>query len=381
MVAKVKRGGNSSPAIFMRLTAALSGVALGVVSCLSWYDPVPVYADVGNFAGAADYILSQTGDTATFITTPGGAFVAGAVVGIYLCTRDPMYAGLGDIDASAVSFASGYYLWNGDIHTCYTSQISGNTDLSGVDGRVIIVQGTDFSVTAVCNSNITNAHFSSGLVYGVGTFNFQFTPYSADSCWFAIDSPFSDTSTIPVGKYSTSFLSEVRYRTSGDAVELGNSSNSYLASSCSMNGASPFVSAIGYSSLPMGTINLDSPDVYLENVLRPYVVENYPEYIYLLPEPEPEPPQYATDDIVPGIPKDWTIINPQLPTSPHLDLTIPEGDFQEIDPGDTFTGFASGVGFWWSMVNEILNTFHIKTLALALLAVAVAIFALYKIGG
>lgn len=380
MIAKEKRGGNSSPAIFMKLTAALSGVALGVVSCLAWYDPVPVHADFGNFIGAVDYIEAVEGADAVALSTGGGAAVAGAVIGVYLCTQNPLVLG-GYYDGGSVTVISGLYKYDDTVRLGYeffTSQQTLSSDapftfataydfeirVSGsMSSYSTLVSYNNYFDTILGSTSNSNLAISNGRGNGLFTNGSYAARGSAPNYYYRFGGSLSTSG----GQYKD-----------WDLYPTTSLSNIFTTDPVN---ASNVIQVTSRVTLPTGDIDPADPDTYIENVLRPWVVENYPEYIYLLPEePQPES-QYATDDIVPGIPKDWTIINPELPTSPHLDLTIPEGDFQAIDPGDTFTGFASGVGFWWSMVNEILTTFHIKTLALALLAVAVAIFALYKIGG
>lgn len=380
MVAKEKRGGNSSPAIFLKLTAALSGVALGVVSCLAWYDPVPVHADVGELGGAVDYIEAVEGADAVALSTGGGAAVAGAVIGVYLCTKNPLVLG-GYYDGSNVTVISGLYKYNDEIRLGYEF-FTDSQNLSS-DAPYVFATAKDFEIGvtgSISSYSVTlsyNNYFS--LIFG-----------STSNSNLAI-SNFRGNGLFTQGAYAArGNAPNYYYRFGGSLSTSGSQYKDWdLYPTTSLSGifyyepvdANNVIQVTSRVTLPTGELDPANPDTYIENVLRPWVVENYPEYIYLLPEPPQPESQYATDDIIPGIPKDWTIINPELPTSPHLDLTIPDGDFQDIDPGDTFTGFASGVGFWWSMVNEILTTFHIKTLALALLAVAVAIFALYKIGG
>lgn len=360
MVAEKKRGGNSSPAIFMRSTAALSGVALGVVSCLTVYDPVPVHADFGNFAGAVDYITALEGASAVSSLGVGGAIVAGGILAIY-CLSNPSIGNSTPFTVEGLSYVSGTYLdasQNERVGTfVVTSANSFPSDGgycimygAGIDLRVTLPQNSSYSMTLNNYSSYSTVQVA-GSAYYVNSASSELLISDADR---------------PFGQFN--------FYDSGSPPLLTDYLEYYV------NGQ-PIMKRLGTSTLPSGLFDPANPDSYINNVYRPWVVENYPEYVYLLPQ-EPEPSsEYATDDIVPGIPKDWTIINPELPTSPHLELTIPEGDFQSIDPGDTFTGFTTGVGFWWSMVNELLNTFHIKALALALLAVAVAIFAMYKIGG
>lgn len=376
MVAEKKRGGNSSPAIFMKLTAAFSGVALGVVSCLSWYDPVPVYADFGNFIDSVDYITAATGDDAEELAESP---VAGWILMLYVF-REFYYETQLDLAANngmVLSEMSGLYINENGQEKLATLCLTTNwTNPSTVEFWCPVLYSDDFGLYVTvpgggsCNISYDGASSPARLnITGSSSFLIQ-----SNSESYLAGSVSGDN----IGLQARPFF------TTSDSYLYGTGLASRFKTWASSGNTSPTLknsAPVAYELPPSDDLSFANLETYLQGDFRDYVVEYYPEYIYLIPDPQPEPPQYATDDIVPGIPKDWTIINPELPTSPHLDLTIPEGDFQAIDPGDTFTGFASGVGFWWAMVNTILNTFQIKTLALALLAVAVAIFAMYKIGG
>lgn len=380
MVAKIEQGGKSSPAFFTRFTAICSGVALAVFACLSAYDPIPVHADAGNLIGAVDYIEAVEGSEAVALSTGGGAAVAGAVIGVYLCTKNPLVLG-GYYDGGNVTVISGLYKFNDEVRlgyefftdqhnlssdapftfaTAYDFEIGVTGSISSYSASVSYNRYFGMTIGSTSNSNLAISNFRGNGLFTQGSYSAR---GNAPNYYYRFGGNLSTSGSqyVDLDRFPTTSLSNIFYYEPVDATNV--------------------IQVTAQITLPTGELDPANPDVYIENVLRPWVVENYPEYIYLLPEPPQPESQYATDDIIPGIPKDWTIINPELPTSPHLDLTIPDGNFQDIDPGDTFTGFASGVGFWWSMVNEILTTFHIKTLALALLAVAVAIFALYKIGG
>lgn len=374
MVAEKKRGGNSSPAFLKKLNAACSGVALAVVSCLSVYDPIPVHADFGNFGDTVDYITSASGsDAEHLVDSPvAGWFLLLYALRQFATDYDQMSV---DMNASQYAEMTGlYYDANGEkkvISLLFYDNVSNPSFNTGLDR--IFVYCDDFGLYAtIAPGNYINVTYNSNAGYILVSGGYQQT------CTIS-----STSQTFLAGSLS----SQYPYYCKNFRSYIPNLANTALSSRFSTNfnfNGDAIMGDVDSTTpvpLPSGTINFADLDSYVQGPFREYVTQYYPDYIYLLPDPEPEPPQYATDDIVPGIPKEWTIINPELPTSPHLDLTIPDGEFQDIDPGETFTGFSSGVGFWWAMVNEILNTFHIKTLALALLAVAVAIFALYKIGG
>lgn len=124
-------------------------------------------------------------------------------------------------------------------------------------------------------------------------------------------------------------------------------------------------------SLPTNDLSAISQGIY--NTL----VVDYPKITEIWFEPDtPAPePEYPTD-FVTGIPKDWTIVNPQLPEIPEIGIDKPTGDLPTI----SLTPYAHGVGFWWALVGEILDTTALKTLCITFLGVGLLIYCLWRLG-
>ena len=127
-------------------------------------------------------------------------------------------------------------------------------------------------------------------------------------------------------------------------------------------------------SLPTNDLSAISQGIY--NTL----VVDYPQITEIWFEPDaPAPdPEYPTD-FVTGIPKDWTITNPQLPTIPDLDFQIPTADFDSLDVSPIRQNL-SGVGFWWDLLETVLDTTSYKGLFIAFAIIGLAIFVLWKLG-
>lgn len=134
---------------------------------------------------------------------------------------------------------------------------------------------------------------------------------------------------------------------------------------------------------PTGTVSKAEPWGYFNDTLVPYLQETYPDI-----PPEYLPPVYVPDtpyepiyptDFVTGVPKDWTITNPQLPSIPDLDFQIPTADFESLDVSPIRQNL-SGVGFWWDLLETVLDTTAFKGLFLAFAIIGLAIFVLWKLG-
>lgn len=132
---------------------------------------------------------------------------------------------------------------------------------------------------------------------------------------------------------------------------------------------------------PSGSLSKASPWEYYNDVLIPFLQNEYPDTpVDLMPIPYEEPyePIYPTD-FVTGVPKDWTITNPQLPEIPDLDFQIPTADFDSLDVSPIRQNL-SGVGFWWDLLETVLDTTAFKGLFLAFAIIGLAIFVLWKLG-
>lgn len=350
-----------------KIFAVSAGVTLGIACVSSCFSPpTEVYADAGSFAGAVDYILSATGDSASFITTSGGAFTAGAMVGIYMCTRDPLNAGIGDLDASSISICSGYYTFNGSLRTGY---IATYNDSSGgavySDSRIPMIYATDYRLTVVNNSNITSGSvlFSSDA-NGSGL-SVALYPYADGNSWIVLDSrnPIWQSGTYNGYKYYDG------YSYGATVINISNWSVPEIASYSELKIVQGLRGLGGNStyllkqtpfpdSLPAGTINISNPSEYVNNILRPYIVENYPEYIYMLPDPPDEPePTLDPSETMPGLP---IVTLPTVP-APEYDLELPEKMLE-------------GTGFWFSALTKVLDEMGWLAIVIVLAVIAIVLY-------
>lgn len=345
-----------------KIFAVSAGVTLGIACVSSCFSPpTEVYADAGSFAGAVDYICSLEGAEAAALNTAGGGYVTGALIGIYLCTRNPISTG-STVNASSIAFCSGTY-YNGDLlKRGVLVACSGN--FSGVDG-FDFAYSDDFDLYLTGSGIPTNflceVHDGSGFRY----YSYLFTPTnSGASTLSALVSNRRASSGCLTGTYSCSFgrsYMGVRLDITGSSPQLNGTNLSTFLSGGDFNGGSSRPRLLGdtiYGRLPSGDIDFANPDLYVNNILRPYIEETYPEYIYLLPDPEPEPIETLDpSETMPGLP----VI--QLPTvpAPDYDLELPEKMLE-------------GAGFWFTALTEVLDEMGWLAIVIVLAVIAIVLY-------
>lgn len=137
--------------------------------------------------------------------------------------------------------------------------------------------------------------------------------------------------------------------------------------------------SVGFSAPSSGFVPGENVD-YLNNVMLPYF-RDIPEIEPYVPAPyvpgEPYEPIYPTGDFVTGVPKEWTVENPVLPTSPQMNIDIPNASLPDLSGLSQYT---NGVGFWWSLTGWIMDTFGIREIVLLLIGLGVFAFVLYRLG-
>ena len=350
-----------------------------ITTSLTFEEPVPVHADFGELGGAVDYIEAVEGADAVALSSGGGAAVAGAVLGVYLCTRNPLVLG-GYYDGGNVTVISGLYKYNDEIRLGYefftdTQNLSSDAPYVfatakdfeiGVTGSISSYSATVsynnyFSLIfgSTSNSNLAISNFRGNGLFTQGAYAAR---GKAPNYYYRFGGSLSTSGTQykDWDLYPTTSLSNIFYY---EPVDAGN-----------------VIQVTSRVTLPTGELDPANPDIYIENVLRPWVVENYPEYIYLLPEPPQPESQYATDDIVPGIPKDWTIINPELPTAPHFEINVPDADFSVLDVSETIAQYVIPIGFWFTLLDQTLDALHLKVILYVALAFGLLIYIVWKLG-
>lgn len=142
-----------------------------------------------------------------------------------------------------------------------------------------------------------------------------------------------------------------------------------------------YIGGFNYTyDMPSGDFDLEKPWLYYNDVLLPDLRSKLPDapddvFVYPYGYDTPIEPIYPTD-FVTGVPKDWTITNPQLPEIPEIGIDKPSGDLPTI----SLAPYAHGVGFWWALVGEILDTTALKTLCITFLGVGLLIYCLWRLG-
>ena len=365
------------PKRLLALSSAAAVAVSGTAICYSPKTEVKAHAaDFGGLVAAADYILAAGGSEAAALSSVpvAGWIVAAAVVGVVaynalqtepnlnlhlgLSTVSGTYYDLGGTQKILVAFV--YH----DDNSVWYNPTSGDVWLpllrsSDINVELSVPTGREFNMLYSSGSGAYLATGNpGGSVRGTGTLLAGELGYLG---W-------NDSRKIsPVYSTSVPYL------------------DTHIENYFRWAGSSQYTSPIMYGddtgyALPGNTSLLYSdPNAYIESELRPYVQTNYPEYIYLLPD-KPYEPEYPTD-FVTGIPKDWTITNPQLPTMPNLSLDIPDSTLPSMDVSSELGQYTDGVRFWWALTGWVMDTLGIKTLVIVFLIIGIAVFALFKIGG
>lgn len=139
-------------------------------------------------------------------------------------------------------------------------------------------------------------------------------------------------------------------------------------------------------ALPSGSISISEPWQYYNDVLLPAmrdVAPSVPDQYFVFPtgynEPLPDP--VYPSEYVTGIPKDWTIENPPLPTAPYIDFG--QGDFDFSKPSEYLeevVNEAEALDFWWWLTEKTFKKCGVFEYFLAFITLGFAMFALWRWG-
>lgn len=374
----------------MNLKRVCAGVLAGVVAASAVVlpvEPVKVHADAGEIAGLADFLdaaydISSGGVPAGWSVNGYAAYVA-ALWAINEALDHPLSTGE-TVNVSSWSGVSGWFVYDGSrypVSLCLTS------DCLGVDeGGISICKSPLFDIRiSFYKLNQTTFPFYIYQTLYNNTLTYRFQRYPEGGSSSSVNTRFdinSNSSIFAVPSYSYSLeygrinaLFNMKI-SNGSIVEIP--ANAQLTDYLSFQSSSnKFIGGQGISfNFPSQPGDLDVD--YIVNQFNPYYVSLYPDiepYIFAPYIPEYEP----TDDLVPGLPRDWTIKNPQLPSIPDLDFQIPTADFDSLDVSPIRQNL-SGVGFWWDLLETVLDTTAFKGLFLAFAIIGLAIFVLWKLG-
>lgn len=346
-----------------------------ITTNLVFEDPVPVHADFGEFASLTDYVDAASGSDAVGIASAAPA-VAGGLWAIRVALENPIHAS-GYVDASTINYLSGIYYLDGVEKIGSLCYEAGNF---ATDTGLVVCGSDDYYITISGASQGYVMENYQGVIQFLG----RCSSYdSSESIFFSN----SIQHTLVGGSYlcgSPGFYRGCEFTFSRVASFTSTTTLSEFLAPSDIQGnshipACPF-QAFQTFTLPSGDIDYSNPDLYLENVFRPWVELNYPDYVYLLPEAPQPSSEYATDDIVPGIPKDWTIINPDLPSAPHFEISKPDADLTVLDPSVTLSDFSNPIGFWFTLLDRTLDAVHLKPILFVALAFGLLTYIFWKLG-
>lgn len=363
--------------LYKRVLCIASGSALALSMCPVLISPLDVSADAGEFSGAFDYF---SGFSSTEVhSVPGGAVVTGIMYALDLCTRNPIHQDT-VIYADSLGVVTGQFV-DGSDNSIHSGTICFPNATFYADESIDVFTSDLFNIS-VSPSSVVSAFYpfssridvlSYGLVYHISPVSSSlglsaktYPPYFSDN--FASGSP-------------SSYPYDIKLLVQNSSVTLNPSSS--LTSHICLGGRytpGPIMGNALSVSMPSGSFTPATIDNYWSESVFPYIVNNYPECVKFIEAPyEPEYPDPS--DFYPGIPKDWTIDNPQLPTVPDLDLQLPTADFDDLDPVEPITSNLSGVSFWWDLLETILDLVDVKAFWIAIAAIGLAVFVLWKLGG
>lgn len=359
---------------------------------------VPVVT-CGNIAASAEYLPSWEqwrslydynliDPTVQFLYTddviaPYWRYYASAVMavveGVYI-------NGNYEITPGDFSGVSGYYLLDG-------VRRFGSLYASGVHSSVTVVPGEEnASICAVWS--LQDGAMEVSLVPSDTTAIYNYTTSISDNIWslsyrrtnqtrphttvYFHGTGICDDVSIWNNTIATSYFAVL---VGGDAAEWRGSSADYIG--VNTMPYSLLGEAVSFPSLPVNdafpTISVDNALDYVADVLNPYMQEIAPETVPYLFNPREGDPVYPTGETVQGMPKEWTIENPALP-SYNLDLQLPTADYEAVDVVTPINQNASGIQFWWAMLGTLLDHFGLKSLVVLACALGLFLLVLTRLG-
>lgn len=280
---------------------------------------------------------------------------------------------------------SGYYTVDGGS-TYYTGVIVTGATIS--PGGTSIVRSRHFNFIISYSSTAPDFNPSSVLIYSDITpsgYAYYGKNSGSNSCFYRMYDSLGfftgDASVYAVGN-------EVNYKILAGVNTSLSVPNHNSGSTFSRNGktwlGSGFIGDLPQLGESLTIAN--SIDYY--NVLVDYLQDTYPDVpTTQIPYPtgyDPYNPEYPspTDNYI-GIPAEWTIENPQLPTSPTINFNKYSPDLSTLNPLDTlanYTDVVEGISFWWTLFEVATSKMHIFEFFMIFLGLAVAGYILWYLG-
>ena len=130
--------------------------------------------------------------------------------------------------------------------------------------------------------------------------------------------------------------------------------------------------------LPTGIVDIDEPWNYYNNVLLPYMQDEFPGFdeFFVFPEGYVPPAQPTTVPVeyptLPGF--DWTFaedgtlpagaesVNYQVPDLDTKTVAVPQFDWNSINPAEVIAPVSNGLTCIWALISDILSSFSLYSL-------------------
>lgn len=366
----------------------MCGLCAAVIACCTasvTISPVPVYADFGELSGISDYLDFAFGEGAMGGASSSPAWALdgfpaylGALWMADLILNNPLQLG-GGLDFQNAVCITGLYSVGGSVRRGFITLADNVT--TGAD-RFVLAESSDFSIALACSpynghGGLTGRTYTSTSTSG-STLRTNYDFHNSDGGRIEYDFIFTDGKsffndyTRRVSSTSYNFHYAVGISSNVPALSSGESISKYFSSNPSLfmgQGVKPYIP-------PYSGADLND---YVINVLNPYYLNLYPDiepYVFAPYSPEfPDP-----SDVYPGIPRDWTVINPDLPDVEKKHLTLPDFSWSSIDLSG-IQEVSHGVGFWWALLGKAFDDFHLMPVTLLVVGLAVVGFVLWKLGG
>lgn len=365
----------------MKMMRVCAGVLAGVLAASAVVMPVePVFVYAEDLSPAVDAfvqsVLEWASNSESIVNLDADLtyYMPIAFVRAYVVYLENAYSANVEFDLSGITYVNYYRIVsNGDI---YVSNVYLNNKSSGVCcdsphfrfNYTFVPPSSSYTITVTPRTSVSTSIRYYTLQASTGDSG-VYTSLTVD-----------DTFDYFISNYSTSAYSPSFTMTATRDYIPVISSGGRVSSSVSIGGFPKQV------IFPSGNVSKASPWDYYNDLLIPYLQDTYPDFPpeYFPPAYEPETPDIPYEPIYPtdfvtGVPKDWTITNPQLPSIPDLDFQIPTADFESLDVSPIRQNL-SGVGFWWDLLETVLDTTAFKGLFLAFAIIGLAIFVLWKLG-
>lgn len=324
---------------------AIAGAVFAFLVCAGSFTSTSVHADFGDLAGAVDYIMAATGEDAEELAESP---VAGWILMLHVF-QDFYYETQYDIAANngmVLQEMSGLYINENGEEKFATLCLTGNwTNPSSVDFWCPVLYSDDFGIYVTvpgggsCNISYDGASSPARLnITGSSSFLLQ-----SNSESYLAGSVSGDS----IGLQARPFF------TNSDSYLFGTGLASRFKKWASSGNTSPTLknpTPVAYDLPPSDDMTFANLDEYIQGDFRDYIIQYYPEYIYLLPDEEDETGAFDPLEFPPY---------------------IPDVDFHDVEvPSETLpTGLTDGAGFWFSAFSTMVDAFNLKSFVILFLCI------------